>query len=67
MSRAGKKEVNTFDHPLAGAMPNSTNDQFGYHVSLGSSRWPTVDTQGVAEQFYRMRMGITLLDKHGSK
>jgi hypothetical protein len=48
MSRAGKKECVTFDHPLAGAVPNSTNDKFGYHVSLGSSRWPTVDVEGVA-------------------
>jgi hypothetical protein len=63
MSRAGTKECVTFDHPLAGAAPNATNDKFGYYVSLGSSRWPTVDTEGVAEQWMRTRMALTLLDR----
>jgi hypothetical protein len=67
MSRATEKECMTFDHPLDGAAPNSTNDCFGYHVSLGSSRWPTVDTQGVAEQWYRTRMAISVLDWNGGK
>jgi hypothetical protein len=67
MSRPGKKECVTFDHPLAGAAPGAANDQFSYHVSLGSQRWPTVDCMGVAEQWMRTRMAICLLDKHGSK
>jgi hypothetical protein len=67
MHRPGKKEVNTFDHPLAGATPGALNDNFGYHVSLGSSRWPTIDVEGVAEQWYRPRMAISLLDRNGSK
>jgi hypothetical protein len=62
LSRPGTKEAVTFDHPLAGATPNSTNDRFGYHASLGSSRWPTVDVEGVAEQWYRTRMGLYLLE-----
>jgi hypothetical protein len=65
MSRPSKKECVTLDHPLAGATPNPTNDKFGYYVSLGSSRWPTVDTEGVAEAWCRMRMASTLMDKHG--
>jgi hypothetical protein len=67
MSRTGKKECVTFDHPLAGATPGSTNDKFGYHVSLGSSRWPTVDVEGVAEQWYRTRMALTLLDRNSGQ
>jgi hypothetical protein len=67
MSRPGKKECVTFDHPLAGATPGAANDLFSYHVSLGSSRWPTVDCTGVAEAWYRTRMAISLLDKNGSK
>jgi hypothetical protein len=67
MSRPGKKECVTFDHPLAGATPNSTNDKFGYHVSLGSSRWPTVDTEGAAEAWYRTRMGLYLLDRNSGQ
>jgi hypothetical protein len=67
MSRTGKKECVTFDHPLAGATPNSTNDQFGYWVSLGSSRWPTVNVEGVAEQWMRTRMGLTLLDRNSGQ
>ena len=67
MSRPGKKECDTFDHPLAGATPNSTNDKFGYHVSLGSSRWPTVDTEGVAEAWYRTRMALSLLDRNSGQ
>jgi len=67
MSRPGKKECVTFDHPLAGATPNSTNDKFGYHVSLGSSRWPTVDTEGVAEAWYRTRMALSLLDRNSGQ
>ena len=67
MSRAGKKECVTFDHPLAGATPNSTNDRFGYHVSLGSSRWPTVDTEGCAEQWMRTRMALSLLDRNSGQ
>jgi hypothetical protein len=63
MSRPGKKKCVTFDHPLAGAVPTGANDKFGYHVSLGSSRWPTVDTEGVAEAWYRTRMAV---DKRGS-
>jgi hypothetical protein len=67
MSRPGKKECVTFDHPLAGAAPNSTNDKFGYHVSLGSSRWPTVDTEGVAEAWMRTRMALYLLDRNSGQ
>jgi hypothetical protein len=48
MSRPAKKECITFDHPLAGAVPNSTNDHFAFHAALGSSRWPTQDVLGVA-------------------
>lgn len=65
MGKTGKKECVTFDHPLAGAAPNSVNDQFSYHVSLGSNRWPTVDTVGVAEAWYRTRMALSILDRHG--
>ena len=67
MSRPNKKECVTFDHPLAGATPNSTNDKFGYYVSLGSSRWPTVDTEGVAEAWMRTRMGLYLLDRNSGQ
>jgi hypothetical protein len=67
MSRPGKKECVTFDHPSAGAKPNSSNDKFGYHVSLGSSRWPTVDTEGVAKAWYRTRMALTLLDRNSGQ
>ena len=67
MSRPGKKECVTFDHPLAGATPNSTNDKFGYHGSLGSSRWPTVDCEGVAEQWMRTRMALSLLDRNSGQ
>jgi hypothetical protein len=67
MTRPNKKECVTFDHPLAGATPNSTNDRFGYHVSLGSSRWPTVDTEGAAEAWYRTRMGLYLLDRNSGQ
>jgi hypothetical protein len=63
MSRTGTKEVNTFDHPLAGAAPNTTNDKFGYYVSLGSSRRPTVDTEGVAEQWMPTRMALSILNR----
>ena len=66
MSRPGTKECVTFDHPLAGAAPTGTNDGFGYHVSLGSSRWPTVDCEGVAEQWYRTRMAVSIMDRDGS-
>jgi hypothetical protein len=67
MSRPGKKECVTFDHPLAGATPNTTNDKFGYYVSLGSSRWPTQDVEGAAEQWYRTRMALTLLDRNSGQ
>jgi hypothetical protein len=63
MSRPNKKECVTFDHPLAGGVPNSISDRFGYHVSLGSSRWPTGDVEGCAEQWMRTRMGLYLLDR----
>jgi len=67
MSRPGTKECSTFDHPLQGAAPTSANDTFGYHVSLGSNRWPTMDVEGVAEAWYRTRMCLTLLDKDGGE
>jgi hypothetical protein len=67
MSRPGKKECVTFDHPLAGATPNTTNDKFGYHASLGSSRWPTVDVEGCAEQWMRTKMGLALLDRNSGQ
>jgi hypothetical protein len=63
LNRPGKKECITFDHPLAGAVPHGTNDRFGFHASLGSNRWPTVDTEGVAEAWYRTRMAVSLMDK----
>jgi hypothetical protein len=67
VSRPGKKECSTFDHPLAGATPNSANDKFGYHLSLGSNRWPTVNVEGVAEAWYRTRMAFTLLDRNSGQ
>ena len=67
MSRTGKKECVTFDSPLAGATPNSTNDKFGYWVSLGSSRWPTQDVEGAAEAFYRLRLCLSLLDRNSGQ
>jgi hypothetical protein len=67
MSRSGKKECVTFDHPLAGATPNSTNDRFGYWVSLGSSRWPTLDVEGTAEAWHRTRMSLALLDRNSGQ
>jgi hypothetical protein len=65
--RIGTKEVHTFDHPLAGSTPIGANDKFGSHVFLGSSRWPTIDVEGVAEQWYRTRMAVSLLDRNGSR
>jgi hypothetical protein len=67
LSRPNKKECVTFDSPLAGAAPNSTNDNFSYWVSLGSSRWPTMDCTGVAEAWMRTRMCLSLLDRNSGQ
>jgi hypothetical protein len=67
MSRPNKKECVTFDSPLAGATPNSTNDKFGYWVSLSSSRWPTMDVEGCAEAWMRTRMCLSLLDRNSGQ
>jgi hypothetical protein len=67
LSKAGKKECVTFDSPLAGATPNSTNDKFGYWVSLGSSRWPTNDVEGVCESWMRTRLALSLMDRNSGQ
>jgi hypothetical protein len=65
--KAGTKEVTCFQHPLYGAVPDTTNDDFSYHVSVGSSRWPAQDVVGVAEAWYRTRMALTLFDHDASR
>jgi hypothetical protein len=48
-------------------VPNTTNDDFAWHASVGSSRWPTQDCVGVAEAWYRTRMAMTLFDHDASR
>jgi hypothetical protein len=57
------REAITFNHPLGGAAPNGDNDNFSYHLQLGSLKTPVFDCEGVAEQYYRTRMAISILDR----
>jgi hypothetical protein len=57
------REAITFNHPLAGAAPNGTNDQFSYHLQLGAMKTPVFDVSGCAEQYMRTRMAISMLDR----
>jgi hypothetical protein len=65
--KAGTKEVSCFQHPLYGAVPDTTNDDFSWSVSVGSTRWPTQDCVGCAEAWYRTRMALTLFDHDASR
>jgi hypothetical protein len=57
------REAITFNHPLAGAAPNGVNDKLTYHLQLGATKTPVFDVEGVAEQYMRTRMAISILDR----
>jgi hypothetical protein len=60
---AGEKAVTTFKHPLNGAAPGGS-DPLQYYISVGSFRVPVFSVEGAAEQFYRTRMAMSILERN---
>ena len=60
---SGLKAVNSFAHPLDGNAPTGS-DPLQYYLSIGSFRVPVFSVEGAAEQFYRTRMAMSILERN---
>ncbi len=52
----GSKFCNTFYSPLAGLENIAVNDNFKYHVTIGSQRYPDFSVDSHQESFMRLRL-----------
>jgi hypothetical protein len=48
-------KIGEFFSPLAGAVPDMTNDNHRWNIQIGSLRFPAFDAIGHGEHFYRLR------------